>query len=71
MSKRQTHKLILKRVLDNIIFLEQVFQDRTSDELPDVPFLDLARSFELRQFEAESPMRAASSSRRRPARSHS
>jgi len=48
MGKKHAH--ILDRVLDNVIFLDEVFRDRTDDEIPDVPFLDLARSFELRQF---------------------
>lgn len=36
-----------ERILANVDFLAEVFKDYTSEELPDVPFLELARCFEL------------------------
>ena len=36
-----------ERIMENVSFLAEVFKDYRSDELPDVPFLELARSFEL------------------------
>jgi len=38
---------VIQRIFDNIIFLEEVFVDR-GQELPDVPFIELARCFELK-----------------------
>jgi len=39
---------MVQKIFDNIIFLEEVFDGRADEELPDVPFLELARSFELK-----------------------
>jgi hypothetical protein len=36
-----------ERILENLDFIAEVFKDYRSEELPDVPFLELARSFEL------------------------
>lgn len=36
-----------ERILTNVGFLAEVFKDYRSEELPDVPFLELARCFEL------------------------
>jgi hypothetical protein len=36
-----------ERILANLDFIGEVFKDYRSEELPDVPFLELARSFEL------------------------
>ena len=38
-----------QRIFENIIFLEEVFVGRTGREIPDVPVLELARSFELKR----------------------
>ena len=35
------------KIFDNILFLEEVFGDRASNEIPNVPVLELARCFEL------------------------
>jgi len=36
-----------EKIFENIIFIEEVFADRTEEEIPDVPMLELAKSFEL------------------------
>jgi hypothetical protein len=36
-----------ERILENIIFIEEVFADRSEGEVPDVPVIELAKSFEL------------------------
>jgi len=36
-----------EKIFENIIFIEEIFADRTEEEIPDVPLLELARSFEL------------------------
>ena len=36
-----------QKVLENLAFIGEVFQGYRSEELPDVPFLELARSFVL------------------------
>jgi hypothetical protein len=38
------------KVFDNLIFIAEVFADREAEEIPDVPLLELARSFDLRHF---------------------
>ncbi len=43
-----TASSMVQKIFDNIIFLEEVFDGRADEELPDVPFLELARSFELK-----------------------
>ena len=42
-------KSAAQKIFDNIIFLEDVFGDRDDDEIPDIPVLELAKSFELRK----------------------
>ena len=37
----------LEKIFENLNFLVDVFGDKASKDIPDVPFLDLARSFEL------------------------
>ena len=37
------------RIFENILFLEEVFGDKDAAEIPDVPILELAKSFELSQ----------------------
>ena len=39
---------ITKGIFENILFLEEVFQSSANEEIPDVPFLELARSFQLK-----------------------
>jgi hypothetical protein len=41
-------KSTAERIFENIIFLEDVFGNRDDDEMPDVPVLELAKSFELK-----------------------
>lgn len=44
-----THaRSVAEKIFDNIIFLEDVFGDRDEEEIPDVPVLELAKSFELK-----------------------
>lgn len=52
MRKNHLRRLAMEKVSDNILFLEEVFADRTNEELPDLPFLELARSFELKPSES-------------------
>jgi len=35
------------RIFENILFLEEVFGAKDAAEIPDVPILELAKSFEL------------------------
>ena len=42
---------ITKRIFENILFLEQIFESSADEEIPDVPFLELARSFQLKNTE--------------------
>lgn len=48
MRKNHLRRMAIEKVLDNILFLEEVFADRTNEELPDLRFLELAKSFELK-----------------------
>jgi hypothetical protein len=41
-------KSTAQKIFDNIIFLEDVFGDREDEEIPDIPVLELAKSFELK-----------------------
>ncbi len=52
MAKRDLIDTTAARVFDNLIFIAEVFADRQEGEIPDVPLLELARSFELRRFVA-------------------
>jgi hypothetical protein len=38
----------LEQIFENLIFLEQVFTDSEEEEISNIAFLELARSFELR-----------------------
>jgi hypothetical protein len=40
-------KSVAQKIFDNIIFLEDIFGDREDEEIPDIPVLELAKSFEL------------------------
>jgi len=49
MARRHT-KTMTTRIFENILFfLEEVFGDKDAAEIPDVPILELAKSFELSQ----------------------
>jgi hypothetical protein len=48
-------KSIAEKILDNIIFLSDVFGNRDDWEIPDIPVLEMAKSFELK---APLPARA-------------
>ncbi|HEY3301961.1 MAG TPA: hypothetical protein VGL70_00345 [Candidatus Binatia bacterium] len=51
MAAVMTHaRSVAQKIFDNIIFLEDVFGDREDEEIPDIPVLELAKSFELREF---------------------
>jgi hypothetical protein len=47
-TARAQAKSTAERIFENIIFLEDVFGNRDDDEIPDVPVLELAKSFELK-----------------------
>lgn len=57
MAKKNSHEPLAEKVFDNLIFIAEVFADREAEEIPDVPMLELARSFELRHFGASSEAR--------------
>jgi hypothetical protein len=38
----------LQQIFENLVFLEKVFSDSEDEEISNLPFLELARSFELR-----------------------
>jgi hypothetical protein len=38
----------LEQIFENLVFLEKVFGDSEDEEISNIPFLELARSFELR-----------------------
>ena len=44
-----------EKIFENIIFIEEVFADRTEEKIPDVPMLELARSFELKSRGGRAP----------------
>jgi hypothetical protein len=49
MATGMTHaRSVAEKIFDNIIFLEEVFGDRDEEEIPDIPVLELAQSFELK-----------------------
>lgn len=45
--RRFAEKSLLARTFENILFLAEVFTEESSSEIPNVPMLELARSFEL------------------------
>lgn len=57
MRKKEPAKPMLERVLENIIFLEEIFADRTDEDIPDLPFLELSKSFELKDAGAAMKLR--------------
>ena len=44
---RRHEKTTTGRIFENILFLEEVFGDKEDAEIPDVPVLELAKSFDL------------------------
>ena len=54
MAVKNANETLAQKVFDNLIFIAEVFADREQEEIPDVPLLELARSFELRHFAAAS-----------------
>jgi hypothetical protein len=44
---RQQNKTTAGKILENILFLEEVFGDKADADIPDVPVLELAKCFEL------------------------
>ena len=55
MAQRCLSELFLAgRVFENIIFIAEVFADREDEEIPDVPMLELAKSFELKKLRREN-----------------
>lgn len=46
---RRHEKTTAQKIFENILFLEEVFGDKTDADIPDVPVLELAKCFELSQ----------------------
>lgn len=46
MEKMRT-KNLMGKILDNILFLEEMFGDRADEDIPKLPVLEMARCFEL------------------------
>jgi len=44
---RRHKKTITGKILENILFLAEVFGDKADADIPDVPMLELAKCFEL------------------------
>jgi hypothetical protein len=44
---RRHEKTMARRIFENILFLEEVFGDKADADIPDVPILELAKSFDL------------------------
>lgn len=57
MAGKNSHEPLAEKVFDNLIFIAEVFADREAEEIPDVPMLELARSFELRHLGASREAR--------------
>jgi len=45
---RSREKSATEKIFENILFLAEVFGDKSSGEIPNVPVLELARCFELK-----------------------
>jgi hypothetical protein len=54
MAEKTRSETVAEKVFDNLIFIAEIFADREEEEIPDVPLLELARSFELRHFGGSS-----------------
>ncbi len=37
-----------QRILENLVFIAEIFANREDEEIPNIPVLELARSFELK-----------------------
>lgn len=46
MARYQT-KTATGKIFENILFLAEVFGEQSDEDIPDVPVLELAKSFEL------------------------
>ena len=55
---RRHKKTITGRILENILFLAEVFDDKAEADIPDVPVLELAKCFELSHPRSLRPNRA-------------
>jgi len=44
---RVKQKTATGKIFENILFLAEAFGDKSDEEIPDVPVLELARCFEL------------------------
>jgi hypothetical protein len=68
MAKAIPHeRSVAQKIFDNIIFLEDIFGDREDEEIPDIPVLELAKSFELRSRADAQPAMSPKSPRFHPA----
>jgi len=56
MAEKNSLEPLAEKVFDNLIFIAEVFADREEEEIPDVPLLELARSFELTHFGVRSEL---------------
>jgi hypothetical protein len=70
---RSREKSATGKIFDNILFLAEVFGDKSSGEIPNVPVLELACCFELKNADPKQVSRRrrkppASRSRTVPAR---
>jgi len=59
---RSREKSATGKIFENILFLAEVFGDKGSGEIPNVPFLEMARCFELQNADPKQ----ASRRRRKP-----
>jgi len=64
---RSREKSATGKIFDNILFLAEVFGDKSSGEIPNVPVLELACCFELKNADT----RQVSRRRRKPTASRS
>jgi len=46
--------LAAERLFENIIFIAEIFADREDEEIPDIPVLELAKSFELKKLKQKA-----------------
>ena len=59
---RFREKSATARIFENILFLAEIFGDKSESEIPNVPVLDLARCFELKNADPKQVSRC----RRKP-----
>lgn len=48
-GKSSPKRPIAEKIFENIIFIAEAFAERANEEIPDVPILELARSFEIKR----------------------